>query len=211
MVPGLVLELKFFHRLEEIDRALALAVRAGGCTHCGGPLHFSNYLRKPRGGCFGASAESQALRYSLCCGQDGCRKRSLPPSLRFLGARVYVGAVLLLASFWAQVLGGVKAAAQASRVPVRTLQRWGTWWRSEFVTTTFWQELRARFVPPAPDANDLPRSLVEHFIREGLRGVHHPPIEEVLLMVAHHMAPITTNSVADSSIFVREYFSMQQR
>jgi len=105
MVPGLVLELKFFHRLEEIDRALALAVRAGGCTHCGGPLHFSNYLRKPRGGCFGASAESQALRCSLCCGQDGCRKRSLPPSLRFLGPGVYMGAVLLLASVWAQVLG----------------------------------------------------------------------------------------------------------
>jgi len=33
--------------------------------------HQDHYLRKPRGGCFGASAESQALRYSLCCWQDG--------------------------------------------------------------------------------------------------------------------------------------------
>jgi len=121
-----------------------------------------------------------------------------------------VGAVLVLASVWAQMLDTVQAAAQASRVPVRTLQRWGTWWRSEFVTSAFWQELRARFVPPGPDSNDLPRSLVERFIHEKLRGVHQPPIEKILLMVARHLAPITTKSVPDSTIFVREYFSMQQ-
>jgi hypothetical protein len=207
MVPDFVLELKFFERLNEIDRALALVVRSGGCDHCGGRLHFSNYQRKPRGGRFGASAESQTLRYSLCCGQNGCRKRALPPSVRFLGQRVYVGAVVLLASVWAQVLGAVQVAATASHIPVRTLQRWGNWWRGEFEATTFWQELRARFVPPAPASHDLPRSLLEHFSGETVRDVHHPNINEALLMVARHLSPITTKSVADSSKFAREYFS----
>jgi len=211
MMPGFYLELKFFERLEEIDRALALAVKGGRCAHCGGALHFTNYNRKPRGGSFGASAESKSLRYSLCCGRDGCRKRALPPSLRFLGQRVYAGAVVLLASVWAQVLDTVQAAAKASQVPLRTLQRWGNWWRSEFVATTFWQELRAHVVPPAPDAHDLPRSLLECLIGEGLRTVHHPTLTEALLKVARHLAPITTNSVADSSIFMRDYFSAQQR
>lgn len=206
-MPGFVLELKFFERLEQIDRALALAVRSGGCAHCGGPLHFSNYQRKPRGGNFGASAESQSLRYSLCCGQDGCRKRALPPSVRFLGQRVYVGAVVLLASVWAQVFDAVQDAAEASRIPIRTLQRWGNWWRSEFVATTFWKELRACFVPPAPASQDLPRSLLEHFTGEEICDVHHPNIDEALLMVARQLSPVTTKSVENSSHFVREYFS----
>jgi hypothetical protein len=35
---------------------------------------------------------------SLCCSRDGCRRRMTPPSVRFLGRRVYLGAVLVLVS-----------------------------------------------------------------------------------------------------------------
>ena len=35
-------------------------------------------------------------RFSFCCDRDGCRKRVTPPSVRFLGRRVYLGAVVIL-------------------------------------------------------------------------------------------------------------------
>ena len=35
-------------------------------------------------------------RFSFCCSRDGCRKRKTPPSLRFLGRKVYVAAMVVL-------------------------------------------------------------------------------------------------------------------
>jgi hypothetical protein len=63
--------------------------------YCGGPLHYANYWRKPRGG----PPDLQKffdLRYSLCCGKEGCRRRVMPPSVRFWGRRVYWAPVVLL-------------------------------------------------------------------------------------------------------------------
>ena len=63
--------------------------------YCGGPLHYANYWRKPRGG----PPDLQIffdLRYSLCCGKEGCRRRVMPPSVRFWGRRVYWAPVVLL-------------------------------------------------------------------------------------------------------------------
>ena len=51
------------------------------------------------------AGEEFVRRFSLCCGREGCRKRATPPSLRFLGRRVYLCAVVLVASMFAQVLG----------------------------------------------------------------------------------------------------------
>lgn len=85
---------EWFASLEEFDRQISKTVAAGGCGHCGGPLYQSNYERKPRGGQIGEAGEAFKLRHSLCCGRDGCRKRALPPSLRFLGRRVYLEAVV---------------------------------------------------------------------------------------------------------------------
>src|SRR5271157_4368665 len=70
-----------------------------------GPLHRSDYDRKPRGALIAPAGEAFVRRFSLCCGREGCRKRATPPSLRFLGRRVYLGAVVLVASMLAQALG----------------------------------------------------------------------------------------------------------
>jgi hypothetical protein len=81
---------ELFEQLAEMDERIADAVAAGGCERCGGPLHRSDYQRKPRGGSIATAGEAFTKRASLCCGREGCRKRSLPPSLRFLGGRVYL-------------------------------------------------------------------------------------------------------------------------
>ena len=38
------------------------------------------------------------IRLSFCCDRDGCRKRTTPPSVRFLGRKVYLGAIVILIS-----------------------------------------------------------------------------------------------------------------
>jgi hypothetical protein len=106
------LGVEFFTMLAEIDEEIAVGVAASGCPVCGGPLHRGNYLRKPRGGRIAAD-QVEAIRFSLCCGQRGCRRRALPPSVRFLGRRVYWEAVVLLASVRVLVMGVVQQAPPA--------------------------------------------------------------------------------------------------
>lgn len=203
MLPDLRLEEEFFEGLMGWDAELARQVAAARCPHCGGPLHQANYLRKPRGGAMAEAGEAQRLRHSLCCGWEGCRKRSLPPSLRFLGRRVYLEAVVLLASVVAQLESTLRAARARTGVPGRTLRRWGSWWRGAFSVSRTWAEARARFVPPAPDESDLPRSLVARVTAE-LAGPLAPPLEVVCAFVARLVAPATTASVTDGARFVRD-------
>jgi hypothetical protein len=196
---------QFFARLEKIDEMIAATVAAGRCPHCDGPLHQANYQRKPRGGLVATEGESFTRRHSLCCGRRGCRKRALPPSLRFLGRRVYLEVVVVLASVMAQTLATASAAAAASGVPLRTLRRWGCWWRDVFPRLRMWAELRARFVPPPPEETDLPRSLVARLTEENHRqdAAGNVSVEaETLLASARHLAPATTNSVVEGSRFV---------
>jgi hypothetical protein len=189
-----VLREEWFASLKEFDRQIAESVAAAGCRHCGGPLHQGNYERKPRGGYIGEAGEAFRLRYSLCCGREGCRKRSLPPSLRFLGRRVYLEAVVLLAS----VLETLRRASEVTGVPARTLRRWHRWWTEAFPTSAVWTQLRARFVPPPPAESELPRSLLER--AQALLDVG--AVSDVLLLVARWLSPVTTQSVPDGSRFV---------
>jgi hypothetical protein len=108
---------EWFASLEEFDRQIAEAVAAEGCRHCGGPLHQGNYERKPRGGQIAGAGEAFTLRHSLCCGREGCRRRALPPSLRFLGRRVYLEAVVLLATVQAIALKTLRQAREVTGVP----------------------------------------------------------------------------------------------
>lgn len=134
-------------------------VAAGGCPACGGPLHRGDYERKPRGARIAPEGEDSVRRFSLCCGREGCRKRTLPPSLRFLGRRVYLGAVVIVASVVAQARGAKSAIRQATGVPTRTSRRWRTWWRGPFVRTEVFLAIRARLVGVAID--ELPASIVD--------------------------------------------------
>ncbi len=196
---------EFFARLEKLDQMIAAAVAVDRCRHCDGPLHQGNYQRKPRGGLIAIAGEAFTLRHSLCCGREGCRRRALPPSLRFLGRRVYLEAVVVLATVFAQAMATVSAAISASGVPRRTLRRWGTWWLEIFPKLPTWVELRARFVPPPPDEAELPRSLVERIGADlRVRGSvdEDPAAAEVMLLLAQCLAPATTGSVIEGSRFV---------
>lgn len=190
---------EFFSRLEELDEKIAAEVAAARCRHCGGPLHQGNYRRKPRGGLIGVAGEAFRLRHSLCCGRRGCRKRALPPSLRFLGRRVYLEVVVVLASALAQVMATIGEATAASGVPWRTLRRWGRWWRDVLPRLPVWAELRARFMPPPPEEALLPRSLISRLwadLREG------STLDDVMVLAARCLGPVTTASVLEGSRFV---------
>ncbi len=190
---------EWFASLEEFDRQIARAVAAAGCRHCGGPLHQGNYERKPRGGQVAEAGEALRLRYSLCCGREGCRKRALPPSLRFLGRRVYLEAVVLLASALSMALETLRMAREVTGIPARTLRRWHGWWTEALPSSAVWTELRARFVPPPPVESELPRSLLERAQAVLAPGVS---VSEVLLLAARWLSPMTTQSVPDGSRFV---------
>ena len=82
----------FWSFLLAVDEDLAAETRKKGCP-CGGRLHCANYPRKPKG-TPAQLPEPQRLRLSFCCDRDGCRKRVTPPSVRFLGRKVYLGAIV---------------------------------------------------------------------------------------------------------------------
>jgi hypothetical protein len=166
---GLLRDSRFFVLLLNFDRDLAEEVRSRGCPHCGAALHWGRYVRKPRGAPAGLPPDYD-LRESLCCSAEGCRKRVLPPSLRFFGRRVYLGPVFVLVS---AMIGGISerrtaALREVVGVSTRTLGRWRRWWRGEFPQSDFWQSRRARFARPV-DVSCLPQSLLERFGRAGSR------------------------------------------
>ncbi len=152
-----------FAVLLQIDEDLAATVRARGCLECGAPVHSANYPRKPRGGPAGLS-DADCLRLSLCCAREGCRCRNTPPSVRFLGRRVYFGMAMLLGLAFEGPLTVRRIARLRDRLGVdeRTLRRWRVWWREALVRGPFWKEARASFVPSI-DAARLPLSLIERF------------------------------------------------
>jgi hypothetical protein len=185
------LEREFFARLEQQDRQIAGRVAAEGCPACGGPLYRGDYERKPRGARLAPAGEEFVRRFSFCCGREGCRKRATPPSLRFLGRRVYLGAVVLVVSLLAQALTAAKTLRQVTGVPARTAQRWLLWWQGPFLSTAVLLALRARLVELAVEA--LPTSIVDR-----LAGTAEARVRTLLVL----LAPLTTGSVPDGSRFL---------
>ncbi len=180
-----LLDARLFWLLLKADRELAAKVRAQGCS-CGGRLHSARYRRKPRQGVPLELREEYRWRESLCCEREGCRRRTTPESLRFLGRRVYLGALVVLVS---AMTGGVterRAAAMRELVgvSVRTLQRWRAWWLKTFPETVFWRQARGRLASPV-DEGRLPASLLERFAGEG-GG-------DGLLACLRFLAPMTTS------------------
>ena len=45
-----------------------------------------------------AANKPQRIRLSFCCDRDGCRKRVTPPSVRFLGRKVFLAVAVILIS-----------------------------------------------------------------------------------------------------------------
>jgi hypothetical protein len=158
---GLLNDARLYVALLEFDRDLRDARQAEGCE-CGGPLHVANYPRKP--GDPGRLPAGYEYRFSLCCGREGCRRRATPRSVRFLGRRVYLGPVFVLASAMRWGLSPRRVAELRRLVGVsrRTLERWRRWWLEVFRTTPCWKAARGRFALPV-DEKRLPSSLLERF------------------------------------------------
>src|ERR1035438_670282 len=135
---------RFWPVLFAIDQDLAETIREQGCS-CGGRLHCANYLRKPRGTPVQLS-EPQCLRLSFCCDRDGCRKRTAPPSVRFLGPKVYLGVIVILISAMQQgpTPRRVRELSKHFGADRRTIARWQVFWREHFPQTHFWKTARAR-------------------------------------------------------------------
>ena len=170
MYQAVLADAKFHEQLLVFDRDLAASARAteharegARCWLCGGALHSASYDRKPRG-CPAALGQEYAERFSFCCAVDGCRKRTTPESLRFLGRKVYLATVVTLIS--AMLLGTTPARlARLSMVPGidrRTLARWRAWWRSTFSDGPFAAVAKAALVPPL-DIAGVPMSLLDRF------------------------------------------------
>ena len=183
MYTSVLTDATLFDALTEIDRELAATAQAGGCGHCPGRLDHADYPRKPRGGPADLPAAYEK-RTSFCCAR--CRKRLTPPSVRFLGRRVYLGAVVLLACVLRQGPTPWRVARLHALLGVSadTLARWHRWWRHDFVRTPFWHGARSRFARPV-DAGDLPRSLLDRFTSDALTRV---------LATLRFLSPLTTAS-----------------
>ncbi len=160
----------FYHVLDRIDAELAETTRRAGCRECRGVVHKAKYPRKPRDGPPGLPA-TYGWRASYCCAAEGCRTRATPPSVRFLGRRVYLGAVVVLASALQHGVSKFRARQLrelfgASR---QTLERWRSWWLETFPASRFWQSLRGRVMPGVNEAT-LPHSLLEQFEGSSIDG-----------------------------------------
>lgn len=156
-----------FHALLLIDIDLAAQCRLGRCPHCGGPLHHSDYLRKPRG-CLEKLDDEVCMRMSLCCGRKGCRRRTIPQSCRFLGRKVYFAAVVLVVVAMRQRRPSSASAAKlrdAFGVSWETVWRWMTYFDEVFPRTTTWQRIRGS-VPSSVRDDDLPAGLLEVLTRD---------------------------------------------
>ena len=169
------------------DQELAVESQAAGCRSCGGPLHSARYPRKPqpRGGT--DDNGPSAWRFSFCCAREGCRRRTTPRSVRYLGRRVYLGAVVVLGT--AMEAGITPARAQHLHnllgVSRRTLQRWRRWWRTTLPTTAFWRATQGFLMPPVR-TDTLPASLLERFWGPDAGG----PLVRLLCF----LGPLTTRS-----------------
>jgi hypothetical protein len=172
-----------FHELLLVfDQDIAIAARRGRCPLCGSVLHSAQYRRKPRGRPAGLGEEHD-WRFSFCCARDGCRTRATPPSLRFLGRKVYLAATVVLIAIMREGATAARMRQLSELIGVNrgTVERWRAWWRAIFTKSPFWQIGRAAFMPPV-DQGRLPVSLIERFYGNG---------GERLLALLRFLAPIT--------------------
>ena len=183
MSQKLLRDASLFRVLLEIDEDLAAQVQAAGCP-CGGTLHSARYPRKPRGALI-RIPPGYRWRLSFCCDRDGCRRRRTPPSVRFLGRKVYLGAVVVLVS--ALVHGPSPERLRRLRewlgVSRRTVERWRGWWLSTFTSSPVWREARARLIHVAHAT--LPASLLARFAGDEAARLRH---------CLRFLSPLTTRS-----------------
>ena len=178
---------KLFELLAAEDARIAAAVKAAGCGPCGGRLDRADYPRKPRGGAVGAAGERLDRRRSFCCCREGCRLRATPPSLVFLGRRVYLGIVVLVETLRLAAGAAAVAAGPAGSQPARTVRRWRAWFAA-LRASTWWASIAGRVWPPLQPGEMLPEALVDR-LAGGQRG------GDALVATLRLLSPLTTSTV----------------
>lgn len=171
--------------LLRLDQDLAEEARRMGCPLDGGALHHADYERRPRGGP-AALGRKDRMRMSFCCANHECRKRVTPPSMRFLGRRVYFGAFVVLVSAMRHGLSERRVAELRELLGVArsTLVRWRRWWRETFAHSPCFEALRGHLAVPV-DPSRLPASLLERFAGDE---------RQRLVAMLRVLLPLTTTS-----------------
>src|SRR5258708_1067292 len=133
----LLADAKFHELLLAYDRDLADPARCAGCARCSGVVHSAPYSRNPRGRPCRLGGEHDR-RFSFCCAVDGCRSRATPPSLRFLGPKVYIAAIVVLIAILRHgaTARRMRELTELIGVDRRTVERWRTCWPASFTTTS---------------------------------------------------------------------------
>jgi hypothetical protein len=164
MCHKLLQNTKLYLLLLRFDEDLAAEVHNGRCRVCSGRLDKSTYPRKPRVPDGVSLPDEYGWRFSYSCAVDGCRKRHTPPSTRYLGRRIYLGVIVVLATAMQQGLAPWRLSRLRDELGVsrQTLERWRMWWRTAFVDSPFWKAARAVFSPSVAES-EAPRSLIERF------------------------------------------------
>ncbi len=147
----------FIELLYKIDKDLADQVhKEKCCPSCGGKLDVANYPRKPRGG--NVSDYHLCLRFCFCCRNDGCRKRYLPPSIRFMGRFIYWSFWVILVSYFMNNCDyKQKQISKLFLINKRTLDRWQFFWNELFPNSKLMKLIKERY----PFANQLPNHIVD--------------------------------------------------
>jgi hypothetical protein len=155
---------RFFYELYIIDTRIAEYYRRMPCPHCNGPLYFSNYFRIPRGETVVGLPKEYFIRYSLCCGNEGCRRRVIPPSCRFLDRKVYWhAAILIIMSEFQNTKVCVFKLAKKFNISRNTIARWIKFYQNIFPSSRKWQKIRG-MVAAFITNDELPSNLVNHFL-----------------------------------------------
>ena len=176
--------------LLDFDSKTCARVRAGRCRYCGRRLDTASYVRKPRG----VPQEFEkdfSRRLSLCCSAEGCRKRTTPPSVCFLGRRAYIAVTFILLSMLRHGITD-KREKQLRRefhaefpADARTLSRWREWWQHILPAKPFWRGAKG-LLGKAVLSADLPAGLVMSFLGDG---------SQQLMSMLKFLWPISTSSL----------------
>lgn len=110
---------------------------------CHGKLNTSNYRRKLRG--LSYDSDSSNLCFSLCCREDGCRRRVKVRSIRFIGRSPYNIVWRLLIIYLAHnQQHALIALAIKFDLDLSTVKRWQQWWK-ELTRNSHWKQYSPYF------------------------------------------------------------------
>jgi len=160
MLPELVQKANLYKLLFFIDCHFSETVKDQRCPFCKGVLHQADYPRKPRAP-FKNIPEEYQKRHSLCCSCEKCRKRSLPPSCRFMGRKVYFWPVILIVMALRQNKENSYSTGMLMRlfnISRNTLKRWFKFFKECFPQQPEWQQIRG-LIPVNISNHEIPGRL----------------------------------------------------